>query len=232
MQILKSFFEIDQKDILFNLICHLGTTFSALIFFRKEIIEIFLNNRKELIFFSLAILPLIPFYFLFKSHLRAISQIAFTGFFLIITGVLLFFAKEKESTDTISFSRKIKDVLFIGLMQAFALIPGISRSGSTIFAACFRGWKMEKAISFSYLLAIPTVFGGCFLEAREMLKQDVVSFYPLPLYLIAFCASFITGSLAIRGIYKILTNKKINLFAGYCFFLGIFVAIYGYMKGI
>ena len=124
--------------------------------------------------------------------------------------------------------RKIKDVLLIGTAQALALIPGMSRCGATISASFIRGWKMQKAITFSFMLAIPTIIGGNILESIKMLKLKELNMPNIsaPSYLIAFLSSFIIGLISIRFIFSLTDKKKIRPFALYCISMGIISFIY------
>ena len=178
-----------------------------------------------MVFFALAILPLFPVYFLAKPLREHLSQSNFLGYFLIVSSFFLFFItffKPKEKKDNSSVNTKIKDVLFIGVMQSLALIPGISRSASTIFAAHFRGWGLQEGVRFSYLLAIPTIMGGSFLESFKAIYKNPVEYTLLPgsYYFIGFIMSFMVGFLAIRYIFSLKDPKKLRPFAWYCLVIG------------
>ncbi|NGX32122.1 MAG: Undecaprenyl-diphosphatase [Candidatus Anoxychlamydiales bacterium] len=230
LKLAKLFFKSDSiNDLyLFDLICHLGTLIASIIFLRKEIAAIFKDKKKALLF-VFALLPLFPFYFFLKPLREFFSQTYFLPFFLLFTALVLFVSskiKIKE-IDPLTHKRKIKDVLFVGLMQAFALIPGISRSAFTISSAYFRGWKIQEAIRFSFLLAIPTILGGSFLESfKHLLKKEVSLNLPISSYVIGFLASFFVGIFAIRYIFSIDTHKKLRPFAIYLFCLAIFSFIF------
>ncbi|MFA6119384.1 MAG: undecaprenyl-diphosphate phosphatase [Parachlamydiales bacterium] len=218
-----------KEDILFDLCCHLGTTIAAIIFLRKDIINIIRQKHYWIIF--LAILPLFPVYFLLKSPINYFSQIKFLPFSLLLTSLILFICSKIQikENENLSSKRKIKDVLLIGVMQAFALIPGLSRSGWTISSGYLRGWKIEEAIKFSFLLAIPTILGGNFLEGLKYFKNapeiDNASF---GCYLIGFLASLTVGFLVIKFIFLIRSHKKLKPFAWYLLGLAFFSFIYLY----
>jgi undecaprenyl-diphosphatase len=228
LKLFKNFLKIETISPFFYLSCHLGTAFSALIFLRKEIKNIFLSKKINIFFIFLAILPLIPMYLFFK-HLNFLSHSFFPSFFLIISSLFLFSISYRTYNTKIinsSLKRKSKDVLFIGIMQAIALFPGISRSGSTISAACWRGWSIKESISFSYLLAIPTIFGGTILEMIKLIKNNPIDNCSIMNCSILNCSlgflfSFILGFITIRFIFSFKTFKKFKFFAWYCLFLGI-----------
>lgn len=216
-----------QDGVLFDLACHLGTLVAILYFLRDEILTLF-ENRQRLSLLFIALIPLIPAYFLLKPLREFASEPHLLGLFLILTGLILYCGqrlKVKREED-LSYTRKIKDVLWIGAMQSAALIPGVSRSASTISCATILGWEAKEAVRFSFLLSIPTILGGNCLEliklatAKELPQE--ISLAPL---LIGFLSSGIIG-LAIVG-YAIRTLEKGNLrpFAIYCIVLGVIATI-------
>jgi undecaprenyl-diphosphatase len=231
LEMVRAIFIHDNSDyLLFDLVCHLGTTLAAIIILRKEIIEIIFHKQKRAFFLFVAILPLFPMYFLIHPYIKWIDNLSFTGFFLIVTAVFLYICT-KSTTRSLPprTYTKIKDVLFIGSMQAAALFPGISRSGSTISAACIRGWNIKEAICFSFLLAIPTTMGGNFIEIAKAIKTNTLSsLYNLPLmyYVIGGCTAFISGLVAAKFIFSLVEKKKIKPFIWYCLIIGIAAAIY------
>jgi undecaprenyl-diphosphatase len=232
LKIAKFFLGINHSPsaVFFDLICHAGTLLSAIFFLRKQIYNLFFKETKKLFLLFLAIVPLIPFYFLLKPVREYFSQIYFSGIFLLFTSFFLFFISfypKKEKTYS-SLNPKIKDVLFIGTMQAFALIPGISRSGSTISAACLRGWHIQEAIVFSFLLAIPTIIGGSVIESYKFFIEQPIGYQSINLssYFGGFITSFVMGFVSIRYIFSVKDRKKMRPFAWYCLFLAFASILY------
>jgi undecaprenyl-diphosphatase len=231
LKILKSLLSIHLPEnfVLFDLTCHLGTTFATILFLRKDLLDIFTKQRKTIFLIALAILPLFPMYFLGKNIREYLSNIHILGLFLIITSILLFITSALQDKPSSPVTKKsIKDFIFIGFMQSLALIPGFSRCGSTVSGACYRGWSIKQAISFSFILSIPTILGGNFLEIMKLFFKKNTNFPNIPLhsYFLGFITSFIVGLLALRLIFSITINKKIRPFAWYCLTLGIFALIY------
>lgn len=231
LQFFKYFSKLDTAGFspIFELVCNLGTTLVTIIYLRKKIIHLLLYERKSLLFIALAIIPLIPTYLFFKSIKSLTYKMELLGLFFIFTSALLFFASniQKKKKSNSSLIGKIKDVLFIGSMQTLALIPGISRSATTISAGCMRGWHIMDAISFSYILAIPTILGGSLLEYLKLWsKKEPVMEMSFSSYLIGFCASFIAGAIMIRYVFSLKENKKLLPFAWYCLIIGIISLIY------
>lgn len=217
----------------FDLFCHAGTLLALVIFLRKDIWEVLKSIRKIAIY-SLAIAPLVPAYFLMKPVRIAASDPAYLGYFLIVTGVLLFAAsRRKVAVEVISGSGshtgsgsfieqpKWRDVVCIGVMQALALIPGISRSGSTIAAARFCGWDWMDAARFSFLLAVPTILGGELLETAKLLGGHSDGGVSIGCYAAGFGASFGLGLFAVRWIFRIYKKGNVRPFAWYCIGIGL-----------
>lgn len=202
-------------DVLFDLVCHSGTLLALLIFLRKEVFEV-LKSFKKMALFVLALIPLIPGYFLLKPLRLFLSEPAFLGYALMMTGVLLFLASKKKDVFP---KKKWQHVLCIGVMQTMALVPGISRSGSTIAAARFCGWDWLEAAKFSFLLAIPTILGG---EALELMRRQSLSPVHWGCYLGGFLASFALGLISVRLIFWIYKTGKVRPFAWYCLGVGLF----------
>lgn len=204
-----------EESLFFDLVCHSGTLLALLIFLRKDIWDVLRDVRKMFLYF-LALIPLIPAYFLLKPVRLALSEPEYLGYALIITGLLLFGASRKKELNP---SKKWQHVLCIGVIQTIALIPGISRSGSTIAAARFCGWNFCDAAKFSFLLAIPTILGG---EILEMMKGGIESSVSLGCYVGGFLASFALGLIGVRFIFWVYEMGKIKPFAWYCMGIGVF----------
>jgi undecaprenyl-diphosphatase len=190
-----------------------------MIFLRKEIVAH--CTWKNVFLFTLALLPLVPAYFLLKPVRIALSDPSYLGWFLLFTAALLFLASTPKQ---IAPSKKWKNVIWIGLAQAMALIPGISRSGSTIATARFCGWSFIDGAKFSFLLAIPTIVGGEVLETYKLLTQKTLSIETVPLtsYLVGFCASFAIGCVCVRMVFWMYHKEIIRPFGWYCLGMGIF----------
>lgn len=218
-------FGISNVPVIFDLACHLGTLFALIWFFKDDIQNLFRKKKNTLLYLFIAILPLIPSYFLLTPLRKFASQPQFLGVFLMMTGGILLIGQK------IRFKRKkslLRDLLLIGTMQSAALIPGISRSASTISCAQALGWSSKKAVRFSFMLAIPTIIGGNFLEMRSLWKMGKITNILNMQCLVSFLAAFLIGSLVIRFAVRWLEKGKLKIFAWYCFVLGICVNFYFY----
>lgn len=209
--------------IYFDLTCHLGTLFSLILVLRKSFFSLLLDPKKWG-FYLLAILPLIPIYFLFQPLIKTFSGGESIGYFLMLSGLFLFLASRKKKTLP---DKKWQHVVCIGIAQALALVPGVSRSGSTISAARMCGWSFKEAALFSFFLSIPTILGG---QCIELFRKTSGNFeLPFPYYTGAFLAAFFTGLATLRLALWMYESSKVKPFAWYCILLGALV--WGMFRG-
>lgn len=220
-----------SKLVSFDLFCHLGTLFAIFAVLHKEIWFTLTKDRKLIGMLILAILPLAPLYFLLTGIKSIYGLPEYLGFFFLISALLLFlgehFSKKREENP--SFKKRSFDALFIGLAQAIAILPAISRSGATIAAARYLGWEREKAAKFSFFLAIPTILGGIVIEGREIIKTGLGEI-SLNAYLIGFLSAFFVGYFVLKGLLKLFKSVSLKPFALYCLFIGIFTILYMHIK--
>ena len=215
---------LDGHTVLFDLACHFGTFSAALYMFRRDILQLLTARKDKLLQIFLALIPLIPAYFLLKPLRQSIHGFAGLGTTLMITAFLLFLGDRLRlrQTASIGWPRRTRDALCIGTFQAAALIPGISRSASTISCARFLGWNSQEAVRFSFLLAIPTVFGGSCLEALSLLKSSSPCLpISLPCCLMGFGASALGAIVIIGPALRFLEKGRLMPFAWYCSALGL-----------
>lgn len=224
LQMAKSLLGLIEKDSLlyFDLLCHAGTLLALLFYLRKEVWEV-LRSPRKIALYSLAIFPLVPAYFLLKPLRLAASNPQYLGYFLWVTAAFLFLASRKESTSSQN-KQTPWQALGIGCVQTLALIPGISRSGSTIAAARLWGWEWKEAALFSFLLSIPTVLGGELLETIRLFKgqTQIFSITPVSCYAVGFLTSFGVGLIGVRWMFRVYEEGWVRPFAWYCFGAGLF----------
>ena len=124
---------------------------------------------------------------------------------------------------------KVKDAFWIGLLQGLAIIPGISRSGSTIMAALWRGLERETAVKYSFMLAAPVIFGATLLELREMIIFGIERAMIFN-YFIGGLVAFLAGVAAIKVFIRLLSRQKFHYFAYYCWAVGSLVIIVSLLR--
>jgi len=210
-----------EKLLYFDLTCHAGTLVALIYFLRKEVVEV-LGSARRMGVFVLALVPLVPAYFLLKPVRMAMADPAYLGYCLFFTGGLLLMA----SRPRIPSEQKTGHVVCIGIAQAMALIPGISRSGATMACARFCGWEWKRAARFSFLLAIPTILGG---EVLETMKGGTAWDGWWGCYAVGFVASLGVGLVMVRGAFALYEKGKVSGFGWYCMGMGLvaWVAFHG-----
>ncbi len=214
---------IEETGQLFNLSCHLGTLVALFFVFKKEIIALFFTERKKLLSFFLALIPLIPGYLLLHPILGTLSTPAFLGLFLLATSGILFLGNRCQIQDS---EKPLRHALYIGFAQILALIPGISRSASTICCARILGWGPKEAVRFSFLLSIPTILGGSSLELFRLFYLKSPCTCSMATCLIAFFSSFVMGMALIRFSLHFLEKGVLKPFAWYCLIIGTLTTLF------
>lgn len=217
-----------DKLIIFDLVCHLGTLLSIACIYRKHIAHLFTKNKTGLLPIFVGTLPLFPAAFFLKPIENLYNETSLLGFFFLGTAAILSIGILWGSEKAVSELQKktLRDAFLIGCSQAIALLPGISRSGTTISAARLLGWKGEDALSFSFMLAIPAILGGTCLKIFHLAASSSnMLTSPLPLfpYAMGFLSSFLTGTFTLWLLIKLDAKQKLLYFVWYCFFLGIFL---------
>lgn len=201
-----------KSMLTFDVLLHLATLLVIFIIFRRDIINL-AKDKKQLKFLAIGTIPIaILGYFLYDFIESLFSNLLAVSISLIIFGVFLFFTKKQGNNELSN-----KNSLIIGIAQAIALLPGISRSGSTIGTALILKIKKEKAIAFSFLLAMPAILGASILEITKN------NFVFEPVMLVGFIAAFITGYLTLKLLINIIKRGRFYLFGYYCLILGIII---------
>ena len=214
------FLHISLPTVAFDVMLHLATACAVLIYFGKDIWQILRKDRKMIGLLIVGSIPTGIIGLLFKDFFESFFHGgAWIGLFLIITGFLLWFA-EKWSTEKKGLVEMgWLDAVVIGICQGLAILPGISRSGSTVAAALGRGLNKTFAAKFALLLSVPAILGAGVLKAKE------ISHIPLQSSVIGFIAAFFSGLLAIKLFIRLIQTRNIRVFSWYCWLVG-FIVIY------
>lgn len=217
-----------QHYIIFDLVCHLGTLLAIFLMFWQEIQNTFVD-RSRLKQVILGTLPLFPLVLIIKPIKAVFDQPQYLGLCFIITAILLYLGLKLSRPKSPEILQKshLRDSATIGVFQALAIFPGISRSGSTISAARMLGWNAQEAITFSFLLAIPAILGATVIELMQVLfKAQTLPSIGFSQYFAGFISSFGVGYFALSLLRKLASKEKFLYFAWYCLFLGIFTTLY------
>jgi undecaprenyl-diphosphatase len=223
---------ISEDGVMFTIVVHFATALSTIVVFRKDIVEIISGllqfKWNEQFQFSLKIiLSMIPAVFIglfFEKEIDALfnGDIVFVGFMLILTAILLFFAdKSKNTLKQVTF----KDAIIVGISQAIAILPGISRSGATISTSVLLGIDKSKAARFSFLMVVPLILGKI---TKDIMSGDLSSeTQGIGILFAGFISAFIAGLFACQWMIKLVRNSQLKYFAIYCFFVGLAAIIVG-----
>lgn len=223
--ILQNLFKLSNPPVFFDILLHLGTVLSIIIFFKKDSIELVTNWQKNINIWKVIIIGSIPaaiFGYLLNSRIEIIfGSILLVGISMIMCGFILLstkFIKEPKNVSELKDINIFKSII-IGLFQAIAILPGISRSGSTIAGGLWQGLSKETAFKFSFLLSVPAILGATLLKAKDANFSEV----SVMVSVAAIFISAIMGFFALKFLEKTLKSDKFWLFSVYCFLVGILV---------
>jgi len=210
LNLFQYFFKL-TPSLTFDVFLHAATFLSVVFFFRSQI-KYFFSNLKYIIVGSI---PAVLVGFFLKDQFESLfSNPKFLPYFFLLTGVLVFSTKFLKKKD-----KKITylSALIIGTFQALAILPGVSRSGCTIFSALLLGLSPLNAFNFSFSLFIPASIGAIVLESKNILNPNVLTQNNL----IAFILAFIVGIFALKLLQRIISKDKFWIFGVYTIILSI-----------
>ncbi len=236
----QNFFGITDPALSFDISLHMGTLAAVLLIFYNDIkamvlsltgsftkmrsgktLNDLLKQDKNFMLAMMIITGSVPTAILgliIQKHTDFFfSSVPLVGLMLILTGIFLWFTKKFNTNNTENIG--YKQALFIGLCQGIAVIPGISRSGSTIAAGLFAGIDRETSAKFSFLLSIPAILGAEFLSLKDCISTTGLSFDQATIY--GTITSFIVGFFALKLLLKIVKKGRLHYFAPYCWLVGI-----------
>ena len=232
-----------SSHMVFDIALHLGTLVSVVIAFWDDIKFLFVSGidwlrhgfkvekhegRNTVFMLFIATLPLIVAYLLKDKIEEAFQNPVLIGVALLFTATILWLSDRVSGGKKMGGTMGIKDALVIGLMQMIAVLPGVSRSGSTMTAGLFTGLKRDFAVKFAFLLSIPAVLGATVTSIPDVLAMtwtgnDVVTF------LVGIVCAAVSGYYAIFMVRKIAASKNFKYFAYYCACAGTLAIILGMM---
>lgn len=231
----------EESNLLFTVVVHLATVLSTIVVFRKDIAEIFrgifqFKWNEETQFTAKIFISMIPVAVVgifLKDQVEALfnGNIAFVGFMLWVTALLLFLtyfvSKRANSGKKVSFS----DAIIIGLAQALAVLPGVSRSGSTIATGLLLGVDKSKIAKFSFLMVLLPIIGIAILDIKDYFEQinggNAAAESDVMLLVMGFLGAFFAGWAACTWMINIVKKGKLTYFALYCFIIGLLAIIWG-----
>ena len=224
--IVSTLYEFKSSSLLIDVSLHLGSLLAIIFFFRKELIDL-KNNQKLLTLMIVGSIPLIVFgYILYKTGLiYLLRDLQIIAWATLIFGIILYFADKNKSDKEISSSLNLKLILYIGLFQILALIPGVSRAGITITAARFLKFSRYDSSKISFLLAIPALVGASALGLKDIINQSFELNY---IVFVGIVLSFLFSYFTIKLFLEYINKFSLTVFVIYRIAVAIvlFIVIY------
>ena len=221
--LISNFYDFKTSSLLIDISLHLGSLFAIMFYFKKDLFDL-KNNKRLLGLIIVGSIPLMIFgYILHTSNLiyfiRNVEIIAWTTLFF---GFILYFSDQSKTEKNISKNLNLKSIIFIGILQILALIPGVSRAGITITAARFLNFNRVDSTKISFLLSIPALVGASSLGITDAFKETLEISY---LSIIAIVLSFLFSFITVKYFLKYVNNFSLNIFVIYRLFLGIILLL-------
>lgn len=234
-----------ESSLAFDTFLHLGSLLAVLWFFRADIIKMIrswiesirdiLQGRFKEGFYSdpykrlawyviLATIPVGMVGVLFEDAVDSLfaGALYVPAFFLFVTGTILYLSQRMASGNINYDTITKKEALWMGLGQACAILPGLSRSGTTIAAGLTIGLDKEFAAKFSFILSIPAIFGAFIIQLKDIGGALDANFLPI---ILGFIAAFFAAYVAIKWMLDLIKNRSLDIFAYYCWIVGIVVFV-------
>ena len=211
--LVSNLYDLKTSSLLIDISLHLGSLLAIIFFFKQDLFDL-KNNQKLLSLIVIGSIPLIIFGYILQTTeiillLRNIKVIAWTTLFF---GIILYLADQRKINQNISTNLNIKSIIFIGIFQILALIPGVSRAGITMTAARFLNFNRVDAGKISFLLSIPALAGASFLGLKDAFNQQMELNYVVA---IAVILSFLFSYATIKFFLSYLNKFSLNIFVIY-----------------
>jgi len=224
--VVSNLYDLKTSSLLIDISLHLGSLFAIILFFKKDLFDL-QNNQKLLSLIIIGSIPLIIFGYILHTTelvhlLRNIKIIAWTTLFF---GIILYFADQRKVDQNISTNLNIKSIIFIGIFQILALIPGVSRAGITMTAARFLKFNRVDSGKISFLLSIPALAGASFLGLKDLSNQSIeINLIVILAVILSFLFSYVT----VKFFLNYLNKFSLNIFVIYRIIISIilFTIIY------
>ena len=224
--LVSNFYGLKTGSLLIDISLHLGSLFAIIFYFRKDLLDL-KNNKRLLQLITIGSIPIIIFGYLLHSTeliylLRNVKVIAWTTLFF---GFILFFADQQKLDKNISTNLNFKSIIFIGLFQILALIPGVSRAGITLTAARFLNFNRVDSSKISFLLSIPALAGASFLGLKDVIYHSIEINY---LIIVAVTLSFLFSYITVKFFLIYINKFSLSIFVIYRILIALilFLIIY------
>ena len=247
---IQHFLGVAEPSLAFDVLLHLGTVVAVVVYFWKDILQMILAFFESLVdlvkgrfiseikkdqykkltwYVIIATIPVGIIGYLFNSTIESLfTGISIPAFFLLITGCILYFSQRMNSGEINLKNMSWKETILVGCGQACALLPGLSRSGTTIATGLFLGLDKEFAAKFSFILSIPAILGAAVYQLKDVSGGSV----ELTAWIAGFLVAVISGYFAIKFLLKLIQERSLDVFAYYCWIVGAIILVGSLAFGI
>ena len=227
LNIVEIFFKFNSSSLMIDVSLHFGSLLAIIFYFRKELLDL-KNNQKLLFLIIIGSIPIVIFgYIINSTGLISLleNNLKIIAWTTLIFGIVLYFADRSKFDKKISSDLNAKTILYIGLFQILALIPGVSRAGITITASRFFGFNRFDSSKISFLLAIPAIAGASVLQLKNTIGQSFEFNY---LIIISITLSFLFSYFTVKFFLEYINKFSLNVFVVYRIIISIilFIIIY------
>lgn len=250
--IFKELFGLDEAGVAFDVLLHFGTLIAVCIFYFKDIValivevfelikdiftgkKIFNTERPYRVLLIMLVITTIPTAIagllledLFETIFTSLIVI---GCALLLTSALMYIIGKIKIGEKHEKDITIKDALVVGLCQSCAIVPGLSRSGSTIFGGRISGFDPQLAVKYSFLCSLPTILGAIVLKIGDLFDESLGNTQIIG-YALSFVAAAVVGYLALKLLDHMAKRRNMKPFAIYCLVVGVFCIVYGVIKAV
>ena len=247
---IQHFLGVTEPSLAFDVLLHLGTVVAVVGYFWRDILQMIIaffsslvdlfkgrfiseikkDQYKKLTWYVIiATIPVGIIGYLFNSTIESLfTGISIPAFFLLITGCILYFSQRMNSGEINLKNMSWKETIIVGCGQACALLPGLSRSGTTIATGLFLGLDKEFAAKFSFILSIPAILGAAVYQLKDVSGGSV----ELTAWIAGFLVAVISGYFAIKFLLKLIQERSLDVFAYYCWIVGAIILVGSLAFGI
>lgn len=223
--LLQTMFGIEEGAMFFDIMLHVGTLFAVCLVYRETLMKMIKNPTGRLpVLLVIATIPAVIFTLIFNDFIDEMFSVRFVGVGLLITAVLLFLSDNIARGQRGIKEVRTSDALAMGIMQGIAIIPGISRSGSTISVGLFAGLDRRFAADFAFLMSVPAILGSLVLGIVKVTKEGLGQISIMPI-IIGTIVAGISGYAAIKIMLRVIKKDKLKYFSIYVAIVGILVLI-------
>lgn len=234
--------DVEADYVLFNVLLHFGTLLSVIVAFWKDIrelvVEFFgwvkdgfkINGHPYRRFIIMLLLSIVPMFAILpiKSKIEAaFSSSLVVGLMLLVTATILYLSEKAPRKHKTEENASWLDALLVGVAQCFAVLPGLSRSGTTMCAGLFRGFSRDFAVRFAFIMSLPVILGANLLEVIDLIREPAAAAASVSVwcYILGILAAMLSGLAAIRMVRLVSKRGNFRPFVVYCTLIGLITLV-------